>query len=282
MLAFFSSFAVVYIVEFAAKRKINQSIVVAILALVLVFQIGQNLKEVDQSDTYIFEDYTKSLLGSVPENSIVFSYQWDYFLSASYYFQFVENYRKDVTVVDKELLRRSWYYHQLKTHDKELLSKMGKDVKNFLEALKPFERSENYNSNLLESLYRKIMTGLVENNIDQRGFYISPELVETEMKRGEFSLPNGCSLVPELFLFKVVKGNEYIPAGEPDFKIRFRQSDNHYFNMIRNFACSMLIYRAYYEMQFGFKEKAKKYLNKIISDFPGYPLPEAASRILNE
>ena len=282
MLAFFSSFAVIFFFEYAAKNNISTGFVSAILIVIVVLQIGFNFKDVNQSDTFIFEDYTKSLLKSVPENSIVFSYQWDYFVSASYYFQFVEDYRKDVTVIDKELLRRSWYYNQLERHDPNVLKNLKNDVNSFLDALKPFERSENFNANLLESLYRKIMTGLVEENADKRSFYIAPELVEAEMRRGEFVLPAGYTLVPDLFLFKAVKGNEYVPASDADFTIRYKISDNYYSNMIKmKFAGPMMLRRAYYEMQFGFKEKAKKYLNKIKETFPDYVLPEQAVQILN-
>lgn len=281
MLAFFGSFAVIFFFEYASKNKISPGFVNTILITIVVLQIGFNIKDVNQSETFIFEDYTKGLLNSVPKHSIVFSYQWDYFLSASYYYQFVENYRKDVTVIDKELLRRSWYYNQLEIHDPDLLTNMKNEINSFLEALKPFERSENFNANLLESLYRKIMSDLIELNADKRGYYIAPELIETEMKRGEFSLPPGYNLVPDLFLFKVVKGNEYVPALSIDFNIRYNPSDNHYSNMIKNFVSSMLIRRAYYEMQFGFKEKAKKYLNKVIETFPDYVLPEQAVQILN-
>ncbi len=281
MLAFFSSFAVIFFFEYATKNNIGPGLVNAILIVIVVLQIGFNIKDVNQSDTYIFEDYTKSLLNSVPENSIVFSYQWDYFVSASYYFQFVEDYRKDITIIDKELLRRSWYYNQLENHDPNVLKNLKYDINKFLEALKPFERSENFNANLLESLYRKIMTGLVEENADKRSFYIAPELVETEMRRGEFVLPAGYTLVPDLFLFKVVKVTDYVPASDADFTIRYKSSDNHYSNMIKKFVSSMLLRRAYYEMQFGYKEKAKKYLNKIKETFPDFVMPEQAIQILN-
>jgi Protein O-mannosyl-transferase TMEM260-like len=282
MLAFFSSFALIYLFEYFSKNKINTSFISTILIVIVVLQIGFSFKEVDQSDTYVFEDYTKSLLNSVQKNSIVFSYQWDYFVSASYYFQLVENYRKDVTVIDKELLRRSWYYNQLENRDPEVLKNLKNDVNSFLEALKPFERSENFNSNLLESIYRKIMSDLIEQNADKRGYYIAPELVETEMRHGEFVLPQGYNLVPDLFLFKAVKGNEYVPASNADFDIRYKPSDNHYSNMIKNFVSSMLIRRALYEMQFGYKENAKKYLNKVRETFPDYVLPEQAKQILND
>ncbi len=140
------------------------------------------------------------MLSSVEKDAIIFSYQWDYFISASYYYQFVENLRRDIVVVDKELLRRSWYYVQLDSKYPGLLDGIRKDVDPFLEALKPFERKENFDSNLLEMLFRKLMTNLVATNINKHNFYIAPEVVQNEMQRGEFNLPDGYFLSTASFL----------------------------------------------------------------------------------
>ncbi|MCZ6701545.1 MAG: hypothetical protein O6940_00735, partial [Ignavibacteria bacterium] len=149
-------------------------------------------------------------------------------------------------------------------------------------ALLPFQRSENYNATLLESLYRRLMTGLVAANIDERDFYIAPELFEDEMKRGEFTLPQGYSLIPDVLLFKVVKGNEYIPAANPEFNIRISDKGNYYIDKIEYFVGSMLSRRAMYEMQYGNVERAKVYLKKIHDDLPAYKIPPILQNILKE
>ena len=46
------------------------------------------------------------------------------------------------------------------------------------------------------------MTDLVGTNINNGDFYIAPELFENEMQKGEFTLPTGYTLVPDLFLFQ--------------------------------------------------------------------------------
>jgi hypothetical protein len=147
----------------------------------------------------------------------------------------------------------------------------------FLEALKPFEKDENYDAALLENLYRRIMTNLVSTNIDHYDFYVGPELFENEMKKGEFSLPEGYGLVPDGFLFKVVKNTEkYIPASLPDFDIRIPEKKDIYVENITNmFICPMLVRRALYEIQFDKVDKAKLYIEKIQKDFPGYRIPES-------
>jgi hypothetical protein len=146
----------------------------------------------------------------------------------------------------------------------------------FLNALRPFERDEKFDSNLLENLYRRIMTNLVSTNINKHDFYIGPELFESEMQKGEFVLPEGYTLIPDGFLFKVVNNSkEYLPASAPDFKIRIPERKDKYIeNIINMFICPMLVRRALYEVQFDKVDKAKLYIEKIQKDFPEYIIPE--------
>ena len=280
-LSFFAVFGILQIILFALKNKIKIAIPILLLILLLGIQYYSSYETVNQRNNYVYQDYTKALLNSVPKNSIVFSYQWDYFISASYYFQMVENYRKDVTIIDKELLRRSWYYNQLSTNHPRLLTGVKSEISQFIEALKPFEREEQFNSNLLENLFRRIMTGLVSTNLINHEYFIAPEIVDGEMRRGEFQLPTGHTLVPYLFLFKVVSSNEYVEAPLPNYNIRFENREDKYIVALRGFLSSMLIRRAMYEMQFNKIEQAKIYTKKLIADFPEVTLPPALTNLMN-
>ena len=279
-LAFFAAFGIIKLLSFAVKHKMQIILSVSILVLLLGIQFYSNYDEVNQRNNFIYEDYTKSLLTTLPKNSIVFSYQWDYFISASYYFQLVEDYRKDIIVIDKELLRRSWYYNQLSTNHPNLLTGIKPEVDKFIEALKPFERQEQFNSALLENLFRKIMTGLVSTNIDKHDYFIAPEIVDGEMKRGEFQLPEGYTLVPHLFLFKVVNTTDYVEAPLPEYKIRYNQNDDKYTSSLKGFVASMLVRRAMYEMQFNRTDRAKIYAMKAAADFPTFTLPPVLSNLI--
>ena len=271
-LAFLSTFGIIKIYALL-KLSNHKNLIVIITSLILTLIFASfNFKKVDQSNTQIFENYTKSLLNSMDKKSIVISYQWDFFISASYYFENVEGFRKDIIVIDKELLRRSWYYNQLKRNHPGILSGLENEVKMFLDALKPFERSENYNSQLLESLYRQIMTKLVTTNIDKYSIYLAPEMADNEMQKGEFVLPPDYYLVPDLFLFKVVRTKEYISAKESNFKIQIPEQRNYYVNFIEDKVGSMLARRAIYEMQNNKSDRAKIYINKIKKELPEYRL----------
>jgi len=271
--SFFIAFGLIKLISFLRDKFKKEIPVTAVIIVFSFLPLALNYADADDSDIHIFDDYTRSILNKADKNSILFSYQWDYFTAATYYFQNVENYRKDVIVIDKELLRRSWYYNQLKRNHPDLFGNMETEVSNFLTAVRPFELDEQYDSGTIESCYRAVMTNLISTNIDKKSYYIGPELFQNEMQRGEFSLPQGYKLVPDLFLFKVSKGNEYVPAPDPDFNLRLPNKHNHYIDFIENAVGSMLTYRAYYELQFKKPERAKIYIDKIKKDFPDFQLP---------
>jgi hypothetical protein len=281
-LAFFAVFAFIKALLYFYPAAKGYKTMVFTAVVIIGLQIYMNYRDVDQSGTYVFEDYTKHLLNSVSEDAIIFSYQWDYFISASYYYQFVEGFRRDAVVIDKELLRRSWYYKQIETTYPGVLDGIRMETDLFLNALVPFERSERYNAALLENLFRRIMTGIASTNADKRDFYIGREIVEGEMQRGEFSLPDGYTIVPDLFLFKMVAGNEYVPAADPDFNIRFPEKDNNYSLTIKNFVGGMLTSRAVYEMQFDRRERALVYIDKVKKDIPGFRLPPGLAEVFDQ
>ncbi|WKZ70384.1 MAG: DUF2723 domain-containing protein [Melioribacteraceae bacterium] len=263
-------------------QRLSKKFIYLFFAIPLVMVVI-NFNNVDQSNKYAFEDYTKSILENSTENSIVMSYLWDYFISPSYYYQFVENYRDDVVIVDKELLRRSWYFSQLSNLYPEVMANVSTQSISFLKALEPFEKDEAYDSRLLEERFRNLLTSFISNNIEERDFYITPELFLNEIKSGELTLPKGYELVPMEYTFKVAKvGADYIPINYKQSVIRFDNNLNHYEITIRNLIVNVMIYRLLYEIQFGMFENAKVIHNKIKHDFPEYNIPPAVLRELEK
>ncbi len=278
-LAVISFFGIIVVFKFLRLLAIPRKITSALIAITILGQGAWHFTKVNQSGQYLFEDYTKTVLSSVEENSIIFSYQWDYFISASYYFQNVDKFRDDVIVIDKELLRRSWYYKQLKTKNRNLFDGLNNDVVNFLALLRPFERGEEFNSEEIEKYFRRIQTNLISSNIDEHNYYLGPEIVDNELRSGELTLPKGYNIVPHYLLFKVVKGNKYVEAPLPDFKWRFPKNPNSYTDFIEKVAAQMLSYRALYELQYRKPELAKIYVRKIAANFPNFQLPDQLKKI---
>ncbi len=273
MLAYFAVFGIVKIYEMIQQEKYKTTAIAGLIILLAAGEFILNYREVNQSDTYTFEDYTKAVISSTDKNAVIFSYLWDYLVSPSYYYQYVEGFRRDAAVIDKELLRRSWYFNQLETDHPDVIAGIKTDIQLFKNALVPFERDEDYNSSLLESLYRKLMTDLAASNAAERSFYFPPEIAENELRNGQFILPEGYTYVPDILLYKVVKTNGYVPAANPDFHIRFPEYGDRYTDMIQNLAGSVLASRALYELRYNKRDRARIYVDKIKSEFPKYVIP---------
>ncbi len=271
--ALFIAFGFIQLIMFLKTKAVKENYALGIVGLLCFVPLVVNRSEADQSGVYAFEDYTKAIINSTEPNSLIFSYQWDYFVSPSYYFQNVEGLRRDAVVIDKELLRRSWYYNQIKQNHPDVRKKIEAESDSFIEAVKPFERDQVFDPNIIEQNYRTVMTNLIGKNINERNCYVGLELFQNEIQRGEFTLPQGYQIIPHLLTFKVVKGNEYVPAPDPNFTIRLPKEKNKYIQFIETTCGTMLTYRASYELQFGHKERAKVYIDKVRKYFPGYQIP---------
>lgn len=254
-------------------NKLRVNLPTILLTMLIILQLTQNFGKTDESDNYTYEDYTLAALEHCEEDALILTYQWDYFLSPSYYFQYVKNIRTDVAVIGKELLRRSWYYDQMEQAFPDVIENIRPEAEIFLREVKPFEEGEQFDPAPIEQAYRNVMSSLITKNIANRTCYIAPELVENEMKQGLFSLPQGYYLVPDLFFFKVVADTGYVPADEPDFTIRFQEEDDYYTERIKRFTANMLLRRAMYEMTFQKKETAAKYVKKVEAEFAPVQIP---------
>ncbi|HLB00709.1 MAG TPA: DUF2723 domain-containing protein, partial [Bacteroidota bacterium] len=158
--------------------------------LALGFQAGVMYPRVDQSGLRVVEQYTRSILGSVEDGSLVLSYQWDYFVSASYYLRYVEGYRPDVAVVDKELLRRSWYIGSLRRRYPALMDRVEPATRSYLAELFKFEKSLPYDPRVIEYRYTQLIAAIVAARADSPGVYVTPE-IEQQYTQGYERIPHG-------------------------------------------------------------------------------------------
>jgi hypothetical protein len=268
------SILVVFGLMFVYERVNNLKITAAVGAVLVLSQIGFTYGSVNQSGNLIFEQYTKAILKTAPKNSVIFSYQWDYFLSASYYFQFVENERRDVAIIDKELLRRSWYYQQLDNCYPWLTGSYKKEADVFKKEVVPFEKDLPYAAQVIEGAYKDVMLAILLKNYKDRPVFIAPELVDKELANKEFELPANMKLIPDLFFYRLTDNDDYIPAADPDFIYQSGGVNNIYIEQINALTGAMLLRRAQYELSYNKKERAKLYIDKVLKDFPGTTVPQ--------
>lgn len=258
------------------KSMVYAFFVVPLIVLLL------NYQKVNESDNKQIHQYGKITLESFEKNSVVISYLWDFFISPSYYFQFVENKRKDVVIIDKELVRRSWYFNQMKTNNPDIYKKVESSVDIFQTELNKFENNGNYSGAILEQYYSEILIKFITTNINERPVYLGTELVVNELREQTLKLPDSLDIVPVLFFFKVVKKSDktYLPCGLPDFRIDFSTKDDYYTQTLKNLVSVSLLNRATYEESYKEIEKAKIYLGKALEINPNLQIPKELNYLL--
>lgn len=146
----------------AQKKYILAAPIILLLPLAFSFS---NYKKLDMSRYTFTEDYVDNLFKVVPENAVVFV-NWDPFIFPFNYYQYVEGLRTDVTVIDQELLRRSWYIQSFRIHHRGFMARAEKEVDEFLEAVRPFENKEKFDGNFIQSKYIAMINALIDRSYE--------------------------------------------------------------------------------------------------------------------
>lgn len=168
--------------QFSQYRKV---LVAAVFLLPLV-NLGTNWQVSNQRDNVLVHEYVKMMVDPLPPNAVLISQQWDNFCSAFWYLQQVEGYRRDVVLIEKELLRRTWYPGQLLRWYPDAISSCKAEIDDYMIDLQDFEHnSEAFNKNRekpvrIQRKFIAMLNAFVEKNITQRPIFATQEIMNTE------------------------------------------------------------------------------------------------------
>ncbi|MDI6765725.1 MAG: DUF2723 domain-containing protein [Bacteroidota bacterium] len=240
------------------KRVIKIATLTLFVAITILIYI--NYQEVNKSEHHLVEEYSLDMLKSIAPDGIVISYQWDYFISAAYYLQMVEKVRPDVVVIDKELLRRSWYYNQLRNNYPWLMMQIQTEVDVFLRELKKFEHDEPYNSNIIEYHYTKVIRSIIDKNLSTRPIYVTAE-IESQYLSGYNRVPSGLAL--RLYTDTLTHETPKI-----DFNFNIPDKNDIYTDGLLSLYARAYMNNAIYSNLVGKKQQAELYLDRALEIKP--------------
>jgi hypothetical protein len=169
--------------------------VFVILLALPVSQYARNRSEVNEADNYLVADYVHNVFANTAQNGVILTFQWDYLVSAALYFQLVRHEREDIVIIDKELLRRSWYFIFLRDRYPWLIERSKREVEAFLAELFKFEHDLAYSPGAIESRYVAMINSFIEQSMKYRPVYVGPE-IEPEMG-------SSCSRTPAGMMFRL-------------------------------------------------------------------------------
>jgi len=151
------------------KKAIKVFIVFFLIALP-VFNLFDNFYKQDKSEKLFAAEGVKNMLASMDEKGLALIENWDLY-SPWLYFRYALNIRPDVVIIDKELLRRSWYLDFLMRYHPDVIHESERQITHFLELLKPFETGKKYNPQALTTAFQTMISSIIITNIDKRPVY---------------------------------------------------------------------------------------------------------------
>jgi Protein of unknown function (DUF2723) len=189
---------------------------------------------------FIAHDYADNLLSAIKPNGLLLTLDWQV-ASPMFYVQEIEQRRRDVKVVDINLLRRSWYFDYLSRAYPGLVERSRKQVDAFVENLKEWERDPAaFKGNLartqrISAAFLEMIQSIVTNESKIAAVYMTSDLLHTDSMNGELTrwLTQNYQLVPEGLVFNLVhdRGFHDLPdlhletRGLADGTVRFEKGD---------------------------------------------------------
>jgi len=134
-----------------------------ILALLL------NFRTAGKQGDYVARDNAVNTLTSAGQDATVITDWWDVY-SPVFYLQHVEQARPDVCMIDKELLRRSWYFKYLARAYPWLVERSAREIAQYREYLDQFEHSRLRDPGEIQRRYIAMLESFVTRNPERPAY----------------------------------------------------------------------------------------------------------------
>lgn len=120
-------------------------------------------------------DFGRAHLEQLPEKSLLLCTFWDIY-SPIIYLKKVKNIRQDLIIIDKELLRRTWYIKYLQDEYPEFYKGVSTEIDNYLIELRKFEYGEPYNPKVIQLKFITMLEAFISSKLEQGVYFATPYL----------------------------------------------------------------------------------------------------------
>ena len=182
----------------------------------------------DRSNEHVAEDFVADTLQGIAANGLLLTGEWQLY-SPLLYFREVENQRADVSAIDVQLLRRSWYYDFLARRTPELYAAARPAIELFLEDLHAwdrepdlYERDRALNQRINERFHAMILD-LIARQLEHGPVYVTRDIALPPFAADPTLPPKLAALydlVPRGLAFELRADRAYVEPGKPAFAMR--------------------------------------------------------------
>ncbi|PYL60779.1 MAG: hypothetical protein DMF24_09135 [Verrucomicrobia bacterium] len=267
-------FGIRWLIQLTAAKSMSsgKSFGIAAIAVLLVSAtaFAGNWPFDNRRHYFIAYDYVENILSTIEPNGLLLTQDWQV-ASPLFYVQQMEQRRRDVKVVDVNLLRRSWYFDYLGRTHPDLIERSREKIEVFVEDLKAWERDPDAFKRS-DALTQKINTSFLEmiqsvvtNESGVGPVYMTRDLLLPDTTNGAVTqwLSQNYQLIPQGLVFNLTKDTSFHDSpdvrletrGLADGTVRFEKDDVVNLKILPTYT-SMLINRGRYLVAFNQHERA--------------------------
>jgi len=258
---------------------------VAAIAVLMTFAtaLAANWPFNNRRHYFIAHDYVENLLSTIEPDGLLLTQDWQV-VSPMFYAQEVEQRRRDVKVVDVNLLRRSWYFDYLRHANPGLVERSREKIDAFVDILKEWERDpgafarDQLLTQRITALFFEMLRSIVTNENRVAPVYMTRDLLFAETTNAELArwINQNYQLVPQGLVFKLASDQSFHDSpdahlqtrGLADGTVRFDKDDVINLKILPAYP-SMLVNRGRYLALFNQHERAIVAFREALALDPG-------------
>jgi len=219
---------------------------------------------------FIAHDYVENILGAIEPHGLLLTFDWQV-ASPLLYVQEVEQHRRDVKVLDVNLLRRPWYFDYLRHAQPDLVERSRDKIDAFTADLKAWERNPGLYAadpvlnRRITTLFQEMLQAIVTNEKRIAPVYITSDVLFPDQRDSELPrwINQTYQLVPQGLVFELARDPTFhdprdvqlLTRGLADGTLRFEKDDVVNLKVLPVYT-TMLINRGRYLALFNQQERA--------------------------
>jgi tetratricopeptide (TPR) repeat protein len=273
-IAIAAGFGIRWLIQLTAlkSRALAKSYAVAGIAVLVISAtaLASNWPFNNRRHYFIAHDYVENLLSTIEPDGLLLTQDWQV-VSPMFYAQEIEQRRRDVKVVDVNLLRRSWYFDYLRHAYPALIERSREKIDTFVEILKEWERDpgafarNDLLTQRISAAFFEMIRSIVINENRIAPVYVAQDLLSADTTNGQVTkwITQNYQLVPQGLVFNLATDQSLHDPADPhlqtrgltDGTVRFDKDDVINLKILPAYT-SMLVNRGRYLVLFNQYERA--------------------------
>jgi hypothetical protein len=282
-----AGFGIRWLIQLIVSKPIlvRRAYLIAAIAVLLpvTTEVAGNWPFNNRRHYFIAQDYVENLLSAIGPDGLLLTSDWQV-ASPMFYAQEVEQRRRDVKVVDINLLRRSWYFDYLKHACPGLIERSRDKVETFVANLKEWERDprafaiSEALTQRISAAFEEMIQSMVTNENRIGPVYITREVLLTDAAGRQLSswITQNYQPVPQGLVFDLATDQSFHDSpdvrlqtrGLADGTLRFEKDDVVNLKVLPVYT-TMLINRGRYLAAFNQHERAVALFRQALALDPG-------------